>query len=115
MNILWKLGVSGNFATAKNWSPAAVPGPADDATIAVPGSYTVTSSADQTVDALNILDKRATLLITGASSFSTINGVNDGTIIVDSGSSLNISNPAPPPLGSFVNSGTLEVTNTGAF
>jgi hypothetical protein len=47
---------------------------ADDATNAVPGTYTVTSSADQTIDALKILDKRATLYINGASSFSTING-----------------------------------------
>jgi hypothetical protein len=110
-NVSWKFGVSGDFATASNWSPAAVPGPADDVTIGTKRTYTVTSSANETIDSLTITDKHATLFITGASSFSTTNGVNDGTIIVDSGSSLNISNPVPPPLGSFVNSGTLVATN----
>jgi hypothetical protein len=114
MNISWRLGVSGDFATASNWSPAAVPGPTDNAIVAVPGTYTVTSSINETVDSLSVLDKHATLFITGASSFSATNGVNDGTIIVD-GSSLNISNALflfPPAPGSFENSGKVEVTNT---
>ena len=33
MLISWKQGASGDFATASNWNPAAVPGPGDDAII----------------------------------------------------------------------------------
>ena len=95
MLISWRQGVSGDFATASNWNPAAVPGPVDDVTIGAKGTYTVTSSVNETVDALSILDKHATLFVTGASNFATTNGVNDGTIVVDSGSSLSISNPLP--------------------
>ena len=109
--IRW-IGASGDWSTASDWSTGTVPGPSDKAVIAAPGSYTVTSSADETVYSLNILDKRATLFVTGASNFATTNGVNDGTIIVDSGSSLSISNFSFPPPGSFENSGKLEATNT---
>ena len=42
-----------------------VPGPADDAIFAVPGTYTVTSSINETVDSLSVLDSAATLYITG--------------------------------------------------
>jgi hypothetical protein len=117
VNISWRFGVSGDFATASNWSSAAIPGPADDATIAARGTYTVTSSINETVDSLSILDRAATLFITGASSFSTTNGVNDGTIIVDN-SALNIGIPSflfPPAPGSFENSGTLEATDGGSL
>ena len=110
MNISWRFGVSGDFATASNWNPAVVPGPADDVTIGAKGTYTVTSSANETIDSLTITDKHATLLVTGSSSFSTSSGVNDGTIIADSGSSLTITSNSGL-LGSFANSGTLEATN----
>jgi hypothetical protein len=111
MNISWRFGVSGDFATGTNWKPAVVPGPADDVTVGAKGTYTVSSSADETVDSLNILDKRATLLITGGSNFATTNGgVNEGTIIADSGSRLTITSNTGLPI-SFENSGTLEATN----
>jgi hypothetical protein len=55
-NVSWKFGVSGDFATASNWSPAAVPGPADDVTIGTKRTYTVTSSANETIDSLTITD-----------------------------------------------------------
>jgi formylmethanofuran dehydrogenase subunit C len=114
MNISWRLDVSGDFATASNWVPAVVPGPADDVTIGVKGTYTVTSSISETVDSLSILDSGATLLITGASNFfSTNNGVNKGTIIIDGDAGLNFSNAGAGP-GSFINSGKLEATN-GTF
>jgi hypothetical protein len=110
MNIFWARGVSGDFATASNWNPAAVPGAADDVTIGVKGTYTVISSANETVDGLTITDKHATLLVTGQSSFSTSSGINDGKIIADSGSSLTITSNNSLPT-SFENSGTLEATN----
>ena len=109
MNIFWTRGVSGDFATASNWNPAVVPGAADDVTIGVKRTYTVTSSANETVDSLTITDKHATLLVTGSSSFTTSSGVNDGKVIADSGSSLTITSNILPT--SFENSGTLEATN----
>ena len=89
MYIFWTRGVSGDFATTSNWIPAAVPGPADEAIIGANGTYTVTSSVDETMDSLIIAQKHATLFITGPSAFTMTNGgVNDGTIVVDSDSSM---------------------------
>ena len=86
MLISWTQGLSGDFATASNWNPAAVPGPGDDATIGAKGTYTVTSSVDETVNSLTIAKKSATFFTTGASDFTmTWGGVNDGTITIDSG------------------------------
>ena len=91
MEISWRLGVSGDFATASSWNLAVVPGPADDATIGVKGTYTVTSSVDETVDSLVIAKRHTTLFIAGPSNFAMTNGgVNDGTILVDNGSALNV-------------------------
>ena len=87
----WARGVSGDFANASNWTPTGIPGPANDVTISAKGTYTVTSSADEIVDSLNILDKRATLFVTGPSTFTmTWGGVSDGTITIDSGSTLTV-------------------------
>ena len=56
MLISWKQkGVSGDFATTSNWDPATIPGPADDAIIGARGTYTVTSSVDETVNSLDPL------------------------------------------------------------
>jgi hypothetical protein len=90
MLISWKQPSSGDFATASNWNPAAVPGPADEVfIIGLPASYTVTSSANETVDSLGIVN--AELFLTGASTFTTTNGgFNAGTILVDNSSALNV-------------------------
>jgi hypothetical protein len=90
-NVSWTRGVSGDFATASNWTPAGIPGPADDVTIGARGTYTVTSSADELVGNLTISNNHAALFITGASTFTeAFGGTNDGTVIVDSGSALNV-------------------------
>ena len=65
MLVSWAHRVSGDYATSDNWSPAVVPGPSDDVSISVNGTYTVTSSVDEAVNSLSILDKHATLLIEG--------------------------------------------------
>ena len=81
---MWARGISGDFATASNWNPAVVPGPADDAIIGAKGTYTVTSSVNETVNSLTIANKHVTLLIDGGSTFSDVfGGVNDGTVVVD--------------------------------
>ena len=67
MLISWAHRVSGDYATSANWSPAVVPGPSDDVSISVNGTYTVTSSVDEAVNSLSLLDKHATLLIEGTS------------------------------------------------
>ena len=111
MNISWRQSVSGDFATASNWNPAAVPGPADDATIGAKGTYTVTSSIDETVDSLTIADKSATLLIDGASTFSdTFGGVNDGTIVVNGSGMVIGANTTNTTLS---NVGTIDLDNSG--
>jgi hypothetical protein len=112
MLISWKQkGVSGDFATTSNWDPATIPGPADDAIIGARGTYTVTSSVDETVNSLAITNKHATLFIGGGSSFSdTFGGVNDGTIVVDSSSSMFIgTNTANTTLS---NVGTIDLENS---
>ena len=70
MTTIYWIGTPGDWSTASDWSTDTVPGPSDEAVIAAPGSYTVTSSADETVDSLYILDKRATLFVTGPSTFT---------------------------------------------
>ena len=90
MLISWRQGVSGDFATASNWNPAAVPGPADDARIGAKGTYTVTSSINETVDSLTIAKQSITLLIAGGTFTTTNGGVNDGTVTVDTGSAFDV-------------------------
>ncbi len=111
MLISWRKGISGDFATASNWNPAAVPGPADDVLIGAVGAYTVTSSVDETVDSLTIADRRATLLIDGASTFSdTFGGVNDGTLVVNGSSRLIVgTNTTNTTLS---NVGTIDLVNS---
>ena len=57
MLISWKQGLSGDFATASTESGSGS-WPGDDATIGAKGTYTVTSSVDETVNSLTIA-KRA--------------------------------------------------------
>jgi hypothetical protein len=112
MLISWAHRVSGDYATSSNWSPAVVPGPSDDVSIGLNGTYTVTSAADESVNSLSILDKPATLFITGPSTFSDALGVvNDGTIVVDSGSQMFVdtTNTTNTTLS---NVGTIELNNS---
>src|SRR5271154_3029753 len=90
-SVSWVRGVSGDFAAASNWTPAEIPGPANDITVAVKGNYTVTSSSDESVDSLTISNKHATFFITGPSTFATTTGgANSGTISADKGSALDV-------------------------
>jgi hypothetical protein len=88
MLIQWHHG-SGDFATAANWDPASVPGSSDDAKIDAAGTYTVTTSVNETVNSLSTV-ATATLAITAGSVFTandgTGSGVNAGTIAIDNGS-----------------------------
>jgi len=78
----WKKGVSGDFATASNWTNG-VPTGSTDATIGVSGTYTVTSSISESMRGLTISDKGATLSITdGTFAIGPDGGGNAGTISV---------------------------------
>ena len=50
--VQWKKAVSGNWTLASNWNPVGVPSTVDDVLITVPGSYTVTSTGNQTIRSL---------------------------------------------------------------
>jgi hypothetical protein len=116
MLISWQQGVSGDFATASNWSPATVPGPGDDVLVGAKGTYTVTSSIDETADSLTIAQKNATLLINGASTFSDpFGGVNDGAIVINGSSKLFVTgiNTTNTTLSTTLsNVGTIDLDNS---
>ena len=116
MLISWRKSISGDFATASNWNPAAVPGPADDVLIGAVGAYTVTSSVDETVDSLTIADRRATLLIDGASTFfDTFGGVNDGTLVVDGNSRMLVGLIPTTTNTTLSNVGTIDLANSSLW
>ncbi len=52
--IAWDNPAGGNWDNAANWSPAQVPGPGDDAFIALDGTYTVTLDIDAEVASLTV-------------------------------------------------------------
>ena len=111
MLISWAHRVSGDYATSANWSPAVVPGPSDDVSISVHGTYTVTSSVDEAVNSLSILDKHATLLINGASIFSdAFGGVNDGNLVVDGSSRMIVETNSTNT--TLSNVGTIDLDNS---
>jgi serralysin len=99
----WAAGVSGDFATAANWTPAGVPGSGTDVQISPSGTYTVTSTANETVNSLTT-PAGATLLISAGTftiSNGTHSGANAGTILVGAGASLVLN-------GAVANSGLIE-------
>src|SRR5439155_19626060 len=80
----WTLGANGDFANPLAWTDASdgshhIPGPADDA--AIPGAFTVKSSADETVHTITAPELQ---LLAGT---FTVNAAlaNAGTIRIDGG------------------------------
>ncbi len=70
----WKTnGFSGAFETAANWNPAGPPGAADDAKLTATGTYTVTTTAADTVNSVQTA-AGATLAIGANLTFSMTNG-----------------------------------------
>jgi hypothetical protein len=120
MNILWTNRLGGDYTTALDWTPSSVPGPNDDAEITARGTYTVTSSIDETVNSLSTA-KGATLSISG-DTFTITSGVdNDGIIAVSNASTL-LAGMTDGNV-TFDNNGTIQlsgggntqITATGAF
>jgi hypothetical protein len=79
------IGASGNWNTPANWSAGALPGPADDVIINVPGNQTVTcSSGSFTVNSIQCQEdfilSGGTLSISSASQFDASLTLSDGTL-----------------------------------
>jgi ELWxxDGT repeat protein len=104
----WALPVSGNFDVGTNWNSLAVPGPDVNALISVAGTYTVTTSANETVASL-ITAKGATLAISSG-KFTITNGTGTGaiagTIVVADGATLQLGRTVK-------NAGTIGLNSTG--
>jgi hypothetical protein len=92
-------GANGDFGTGGNWLGGAVPDSGDDASITLPGTYTVKSSASGTVTINGLqLSSGATLSIAGVDeTFNITNGSDtgisgqvNGHVLVGSGDILNI-------------------------
>jgi hypothetical protein len=102
----WAHRVSGNWTLVSNWTPAVVPGSADNVVINLAGPYTVTSLADETVNNL-VLGASVSLDIGGGSGFVAVTGVtNSGTINVEDNSTFELG-------GTFNNIGTIALDSTG--
>jgi probable HAF family extracellular repeat protein len=100
--VTWTAGVSGDFATASNWNTGVVPGAGDDITLGGSGTYSVTSTANETVD--SIVTASGVTLGIFAGSFplgGTLGSTNTGTIIVGSGANFVVN-------GSLLNAGAVE-------
>ena len=97
----WKTAVSANWTTTADWS-AGVPTSADLIVLNATGTYTVTSTANETIYELNTIST-ATLAISGG-TFTITNGtgtgVQAGIISVAHGAILDLD-------GTFANSGVL--------
>jgi hypothetical protein len=92
-------GAKGDFGTGGNWLGGAVPDSSDDASITLPGGYTVTSSFAGTVTINGLqLSSGATLSIAGVGeifnirngSDTRIGGEVNGNVVVGLGDILNV-------------------------
>ena len=106
----WRQGVSGTWTDATKWV-SAVPDANHEGSIAVAGTYKVTSPSDTIVAALKVANPTATLAIAGG-TFTAANGTgvdaNAGTISVQSGAKLVLGGPVTNN-GTIATAGTLQV------
>jgi hypothetical protein len=101
----WQVG-NGDFNVGTDWSSLVPPTLGVDTRISAAGTYTVTSSADETTNSL-VTGKGATLAI-NASTFTITNGTgtgaNAGTIAVTDGATLQVG-------CTFKNTGTVQLNS----
>jgi VCBS repeat-containing protein len=108
--IHWAFQVDGSFQTGADWVGQTVPGPSDDAILDAAGStdYTVTSSANQTVNSIQTAST-ATLAISDSDFTATAGdggGVNAGAIDVDNNSNFTVG-------GAVDNTGSILLASVG--
>jgi hypothetical protein len=102
--IHWKSAISGDWATAANWSSGTVPGAGDDVTISVAGTYTVTITDNEAAHSLTLDDADATVVIgNGGNNTFTV-----GTTLSLTAGTLQLNQ------GATISGGTLSATG-GAF
>jgi len=107
--IRWASAVSGNFATASEWSGGVVPGAANDALLEPRGAaFTVTASASRSVNSVQTA-ANATLDITGGTftaALGTGGGSNGGAIVVGDGAGFAFG-------GTLANIGSIALEGAG--
>ncbi len=104
----WKTAENGNFDTDANWLSGQIPTAIDDVAIVAAGVYTVTSSANETINSLE-MEASATLAVS-AGTFAINNGSGTGglagTIAIGDAATLSLA-------GTVTNSGTIKLGSTG--
>ncbi|MDE8343538.1 MAG: hypothetical protein POG24_06940, partial [Acidocella sp.] len=105
----WTNNAGGDFANAANWSTGSVPGSADDALLTAIGTYTVTSSQNETVNSLQMIST-VTFSILGG-TFDALNGSGSGTdaglIEVGSGTAFEVG-------GTLAGAGTVALNSVNS-
>ncbi len=107
-NIHWRLGISGAFETARDWSTNTIPGANDNVAITAAGTYTVTVKASHTIKSLSTIGT-ATLAVTSGRltiTGGTGTGANAGAITIGNGAAVETG-------GTFKNTGKIEIGSTG--
>ena len=114
-DIFWTNTAGGNWSTAANWSPNAVPGPTDRALIVQNGTYSVTVTASTTVNALRLgtnndvgTSGEQTLLILSPGILPSILSVN-GSALVDTRGVLSLG-PSSNAVVNFLGDATVAGT-----
>ncbi len=97
----WTSVTGGNWTTASNWSCGHAPGTNDDAFITLAGTYTVTVTANTTVNSLTLGGSSGTQSLTVSGPLGLNNASTVGTY-----GALNLSG------GTLAGSGTLSVSGT---
>ncbi|HMJ91220.1 MAG TPA: hypothetical protein VK530_15470, partial [Candidatus Acidoferrum sp.] len=75
-DLVWTNAGSGNWSSAFNWSPNQAPGAGDNAFITNNGSYTVTVSADASVNTVTVGGSSGTQTIALSGAIFTIVGAS---------------------------------------
>jgi hypothetical protein len=106
--VSWINAAGGDWGTTSNWSTGAVPGAADDVTINLPGSVTVTHSANVTDTIHSLVNTNTLQIAVGIVNVATFQ--NSGTVSIATGSMLAVNNYTQTGGQTVLNGGTV-----GAF
>src|SRR5688500_15379910 len=90
-DITWIAAGGGAFNVASNWSPAQVPSSADNAIIALDGTYTVTATTSHTVASLSLgasIGTQALSISAGTFQITATSTVNNNGVLNLSGGTL---------------------------
>src|SRR5262244_1153757 len=104
-SIAWKNAVSGNWNTAGNWDPAQVPTSADDVSITLDGTYTVTIDAAASVNSLTL----------GGSTGTQTLSLPNNSLTLAAASSIGTHGSVTMGGGTLQGAGTLAVSGSFAW